>query len=292
MRKQASSTSNPADRVIRARMREPIRFADLSERYALKLSAIPQYTAQVHVELSRAYLGGPDFRHHEGVFTPLVYVEIEATDVPVDQVKRLSVRGGSHLAKVPDAAGNVERLVREGSYTILHPHQATELVAGRARMINVFTRYDPDPERRRVTTLPPEWGLSGVPSRVCTLPTVETLIPHGRTPDFAEGETHVWHYEQTDLNRHVTGTEYLRILECYLADILHRSGQDVTQSYFSRARIVYRKPCFRGEGYRCAAWCVHEAPLVLVGAVYKAEDPPSARPAVAIELTLSRHDAG
>lgn len=292
MRQRASTKSNPADRVIRARVREPIRFADLTERYALKLSAIPQYTAPVHFELSRAHLGGPDFRQHGGVFTPLIYVEIEATDVPLDQVTVLSVRGGSHLAKVPDAAGNVERLVREGKYTLLLQHQGAELVVGKARLINMFTRYDPDPDRRRVTTLPPEWGLSGIPSRVCDVPTVENLVPGGRKPDFAETETHVWHYEQTDLNRHVNGAEYLRVLECYVADVLQRSGQDFCRAYYSRARMVYRKPCFRGEGYRCVAWFLQEAPLVLVGAFFKAADPPTARPAVVIELTLSQHDVG
>jgi hypothetical protein len=153
----------------------------------------------------------------------------------------------------------------------------------------MFTRYDPDPARRRVTTLPLEMGIDGVPSRVSRLPTLEKLIPTGRSPDFACNETHVWHYGQTDPNGHVTGMEYLRVMECYIADVLQRQGQDLRRAYFSRARIVYRKPCFRGEGYRCTAWFRQEAPLVITGAFCGPDDPPGVRPAVAIELTLSRH---
>ncbi len=284
------SAKNPADGVLRARVREPVRFPDLSERRALKLSAVSHYASRAHFELWHRRQGGPDFHRRAGIFTPLVYVEMEVTDVTLDMGAVLTVRGESYLAKLVDAAGNVERLLREGDHCLLIERDGAETVVGRTHLINMFTRYDANPARRRITSLPPQMGLSGVPSRISQLPTLETLVPDGRPPDFADREVHVWHYGQTDPNRHVTGMEYLRVMQCFIADALHQRGQDLRRGYYSRARIVYRKPCFRGEGYRCAAWFRQEAPLVISGAFRKADDPPEARPAVAIELTLSQHE--
>jgi hypothetical protein len=55
--------------------------------------------------------------------------------------------------------------------------------------------------------------------------------------------------------------------------------------------MVYRKPCFRGEGYRRVAWFRGEAPLVIAGAFVKADDPPNAKPAAVVELTYRQHPA-
>jgi len=123
------------------------------------------------------------------------------------------------------------------------------------------------------------------------LPSLNDLAPAGRLPDFAEAAGGVWHYGQTDANRHVNSMEYLRMMECYVADALRSAGHDLRRLYFARARIFYRKPCFRGEGFRRVAWIRGEAPLVLAGAFYKHGDAPTARPAVAVELTLAQHDA-
>jgi len=163
-------------------------------------------------------------------------------------------------------------------------------VVARARLANVFTRYDADPAKRRVTTLPASLGIGDAPSRLTELPEIEVLAPAARAPDFAETGTHVWHYGQTDANRHVNGVEYLRVMETWIADVLHGRGHDLRRGFFARARIVYRKPCFRGEGYRRAAWVRGEAPLVMTGVFHKEGDPPEARPAVAVELTLGLHD--
>ena len=76
-----------------------------------------------------------------------------------------------------------------------------------------------------------------------------------------------------------------------MADALHAAGHDLRRLYFARARIVYRKPCFRGEGYRRVAWLRGETALVVAGAFRKATDPPDARPAVAVELTMGQHAA-
>ena len=279
---------NPADVVLRSHYRETVLFPDLTERLALRLSSIVTYTAKAHFGVWHKKMGGPDFTNPAGVFTPLVVVELEVTDVPVTPWQPFVVRGETHLAKTVDERGAVRQLIREGRHAV---YDLSGALVARAQLTNVFTRYDPDPARRRVTTLPPEWKMGEAPSRVTTLLDVDALVPAARPPDFVEERERVWHYGQTDANRHVNGMEYLRAMEVFVADALHAAGADLGRLYFARARIVYRKPCFRGEGYRRVAWRCGEDGLVVAGAFRKAADPPGARPAVAVELTMGQHAA-
>jgi hypothetical protein len=290
MSKPPAAVANPADRVVRVRLREPIRFPDLTERRTLKLSAIPDYAARAHFGTWQRRLGRPNFEEFTGVFTPLFFVDIETADVALDAHAALQVRGATFLAKTIDRAGNIDHLVREGQHVVLLREGNLDTIVARARLINVFTRHGADPAHRRVTELPADMGLGPAPSRVIELPTVETLLPHTLPPDFNETATPVWHYGQTDPNRHVNGIEYLRMMEVFVADSLRQRGHDFRRLYFARARIVYRKPSFRGEGYRRVAWYRGGTPLVVSGAFFKEGDPPDARPAVAVELTLSQHD--
>ena len=287
VRKSKSKAKNPADIVLRARLREIVHFPDLTERLALRLSSINVYTAQAHFGIWHKKLGSPDLTKPDAVYTPLVHVELEATDVRVDPRQPFHVHGETFLAKTLADDGQVRHLVREGRHTVMRPDGT---VVATARLMNVFTRYDPDPARRRVTELPPELNLGSAPSRTTTLPDIDMLVPGDRAADFVESDARVWHYGQTDANRHVNGMEYLRAMELFLADVLHGAGHDLRRLYFTRARIVYRKPFFRGEGYRRRAWFVGEAPLALAGAFFKAADGPDARPAAAVELTLAQHD--
>src|SRR5262245_29316150 len=278
---------NPADLVLRTRYREAIDFPDLTERLALRLSSVLSYVARAHFVLWNRKFGGPDFTDPTGVFTPLATVELQVEDVAVDPRQPFRVHGETYLAKSLDGHGAVRHLVRQGRHVV---YDCAGRLVARARMTNVFTRYDPDPARRRVTELPPELGLGTAPSRITELLDVGALIPRDRRPDFGEERERVWHYGQTDANRHVNSMEYLRSMEQFVADALHRAGHDLRRLFFSQARIVYRKPCFRGEGYRRVAWYNGEAPLVVGGAFVKAADPPGARPAAAVELTLGQHD--
>jgi len=277
-----------ADRIIRSRFREPVHFQDLTERMSIRLSSVSSYTGRSHfAPWGRIIAGVHDHTDPGGIFTPLVYVDLETADVPCDAMAmRVQVRGESWLARVLDEAGAVRNIAREGQHTVV---DARGTMLARARMVNVFTRYDPDPARRRVTELPAELGLGAYPSRTTEVPGVESLVDLSRQPDFTEPQPHVWHYGQTDPNRHVNGTAYLRAMEEYVADVLRGAGHDLARLFFARARIVYRKPGFRGESYRRAAWFRSEAPLTLTGAFFKAHDAPGALPAVAIELTLLQH---
>ena len=280
----AQQSTNPADLIVRSRLREEIHFPDLTERLALRLSAVLDYTARAHFGAWHKRLGSPDWSDPSGVFTPLFHVDVEVTDVPVNPRSAFHVQGETFLAKTVDATGATHHLVREGRHVV---RDASKTVIAKARLLNVFTRYDADPVQRRVTELPPALGLGTAPSRVTELPDIGSLVPADRRPDFVEDTPHVWHYGQTDANRHVNSVEYLRSMELYVADVLHVAGHDLKRLYFTRARVVYRKPCFRGEGYRRLAWFRGEAPLVIGGAIVKDGD---TRPAAAVELTLGQHD--
>jgi len=277
-----------ADRVLRVCVKEPLRFQDLTERLALKLSALPDYAGRAHFMPWHRLLGTPDFRNLTGVFSPLVHVAAEVTDAPVDGHGSLEVRGMTQLSKVLDADGGVRRLLREGVHELFGPGGVR---CGRVRFVNAFTRYDSDPVRRRVTELPPEWKLGAVPSRIATdVPEIGALVPVGRRPDFTDATPHAWHYGHTDANRHVNGIAYLCAMENFVADGLLARGVDLGRLYFAATRIVYRKPCFAGEGFRRVAWFQGEAPLVVTGAFFKVDDPEHAPPAVAVELTLRPHE--
>lgn len=279
---------NPADRVVRTHLKEALSFPSLTENRTIKLSSVSEYTGRSHFAPWHKILAGThDFENMSGIFTPLVHMDLETADVTCDPAARVEVRGESWLGRSVDDSGAVRHLVREGRHTVL---DAAGTMLARARMLNVFTRYHPDPAMRRVTSLPA--GLGPEPSRIIEVPTIETLLDLSRKPDFAEHESHVWHYGQTDPNRHVNGMAYLRVMEEYIADLLHRAGHDLTRLYFARACLVYRKPSFRGEAYRRAAWFRSEAPLAFAGAFFKAGEGDSnmEQPSVAVEITLLQHE--
>jgi len=278
---------NPADRVVRTRMREPLGFQTLTENRTIKLSSVSEYTGRSHFAPWQRILSGMhDFEKMAGIFTPLVYVELETRDVECDPQQKVTIRGESFLGKALEASGAVRHIVREGDHSVTNA-AGSELA--RARMLNVFTRYDPDPAKRRVTELPTELGLGALPTRIIEVPTVEAIMDLARKPDFIESQDHVWHYGHTDPNRHVNGTSYLRAMEEHVADLLHQSGHDLKRLFAARARIVYRRPSFRGEPYRRAVWFRSEAPLALAGAFFSASGSTSELPAVAVELIFQQH---
>jgi hypothetical protein len=283
----ATRQHDAADRMIRSRLREPVNFADLTEHRTVRLTSIQHYTARAHFAPWHRVLGRPDFAGLTGLFSPLVYVELEVEETPLEMASKVKVVGETHLARTVDARGATHRLAREGRHRM---ETLDGRLVARARLVNVFTRYDPDPARRRVTEFPPEMQL-GTPSRVITFPGAEELVPGHACAAEEENGPHVWHFGQTDPNRHVNGVEYLRVMEMYLADAVARRGGDLTRLYAARARMAYRKPCFRGEGYRRAAWFAGEAPLALVGAFYQTGDDGAARPSTVIEVTYRQHQA-
>lgn len=281
-----SSPDNPADIVLSAEAETQVEFSDLSERRAIKVAAMTRYVSRAHFRTWEQLRRLPNFDTLEGVFTPLVLIDIEATDAQVEPHEVLQARGSTMFGKVLDADGNIRNITRDGVHEVFRP--GGEKV-GQVRFVNVFTRYDPDPVRRKVLEIPAELGVGSVPSRVTDLPTVQSMLPLDREPDFPEGERNVWYYSQTDPNRHVNSLAYLRATQEYVATRLHHAGHPMDRIWAQRARICFRKPCFRGEEYRRFGWKTGDRPLVVSTAIAKSADPVGHLPAAAIELTLAEH---
>lgn len=280
------SSENPADIVLTAEADTQVEFSDLSERRAIKVASMTRYVSRAHFRTWEQLRRLPDFDTLEGVFTPLVLIDIEATDIQVEPHETLVARGQTMFGKVLDEYGNVRNITRDGMHEVFR--ESGEKV-GQVRFVNVFTRYDKDPAKRKVLEIPPELGVGSVPSRVTDLPTVQTMLPLDRAPDFPEREPDVWYYTQTDPNRHVNSLAYLHATQAYVATRLHHAGRPMDRLWARRARLCFRKPCFRGEEYRCLAWQTEESPLVIGVAIAKTTDPEGHPPATAIELTLAEH---
>ncbi len=283
------SSDNPADIVLSAEADKKVEFSDLTERRAIKLAAMTRYVSRAHFKTWEQLRRLPDFDTLDGIFTPLVLIDIEATDVKVRPGETLRARGQSVFGKVLDAEGNVRNITRDGTHQVFSENDEK---VGEVRFVNVFTRYDEDPKKRKVLEIPSEFGLGRVPSRVTDLPTVDTMLPRERAPDFPEGERNVWYYTQTDPNRHVNSLSYLHVIQEYVATRLHHAGHPMDRLWARRARICFRKPCFRGEEYRRLAWETGQSPLLISAAIAKSTDPEGHAPATAIELTLALHEKG
>ncbi len=281
------SPDNPADIILSAEADKEVEFSDLSERRAIKLAAMTRYVSRAHFKTWEQLRRLPDFDTLEGIFTPLVLIDIEASDVQVRPGEMLRARGQSVFGKVLDADGNIRNITRDGTHAVFN--ESDEKV-GQVRFVNVFTRYDEDPSRRKVLEIPEELGVGRLPSRVTDLPTVQRMLPLDRAPDFPEGERNVWYYTQTDPNRHVNSLAYLHVIQEHVATRLHHAGHPMARLWARRARICFRKPCFRGEEYRRLAWQTSDEPLVIGAAIAKSTDPEGHLPATAVELTLAEHD--
>ncbi|MEE8176669.1 MAG: hypothetical protein V3T65_01585, partial [Acidobacteriota bacterium] len=129
------------------------------------------------------------------------------------------------------------------------------VTAGTFRLIQIFTRPMAPPEARVVSEAPPEF--SGLRERPFPGPlmTEEEMwrVPEGfealeQAP--APGDPRVWGRGNTDINHHVTVTEYLRALENEFSQRLHRAGQPVGSHRLERLRCIFRKPSFAGDVFR------------------------------------------
>ena len=140
--------------------------------------------------------------------------------------------------------------------------------------------------------MPAELGVGSLPSRATELPTIDNLVPRERRPDFSEEEANAWYYAQTDPNRHVNSLAYLHVAQDYAASRLHHAGRPMDRLWARCARVVFRKPCFRGEAYHRLGWQNESDPPTIAVAIAKSSDPVGHLPAVAVELTLALHDPG
>ena len=215
----------------------------------LRLTGRPHYTLWANE------IGGPHFKERTGQFFPIYYLDAEVTDVPVESRDALRVDVRIQLGKHLAPEGSVDRLISE-AWTELTSAAADGRVLrhGTTHKQAVFTRPDPDPEKRKVRVLHPSLGLGDVPTREIrpmTLADVAEPPPGWRAAEtVADVEPHVWSYQQTDPNGHVHAMDYVRVMEFFAADALARRGMTPRDYYFARARVVFRRPCFTGEWYR------------------------------------------
>jgi hypothetical protein len=269
-----------ADTEFRGTFYEPPYFEDLSERAAVKLTAMLRLTGRPHYTLWAREIGSPHFKERTGQFFPIYYLDVDVTDVPVETREAVQVdvriRLGKHLA--PD--GTVERLISEAWTEVTSDTPDGRVRLGGTHKQAVFTRPDPDPEKRKVRVLHPSLGLGDLPSRHIRPFMLEDLVgpPDGfvRREEFTEADAHVWSYQQTDPNAHVHAMEYVRVMEGFVADELARHGRSPREYYFRRARILFRRPCFTGQWFRRTArrFTDPDGEDLLIGAIHSGGAPP------------------
>ncbi len=278
-------------------------YEDLSERGSLKLHSTLRYTGPFHYGLWEREVTGADFYEKTGQFTPIYAMELEVTDDPVSLREPLVVETLIELGRTADASGQTTRIVSRAEQTLRGTSPGGSTVSvGRLRKHSIFTRPDAPPGQRRVRELHESLGLGPQPPRTLRIPTPLDLAvpPADFDPDpsrkaftFADAAPHVWGYEQTDLNRHVHAMDYVKVMESFGWDHLAERGYPVVGLFYDSCRILFRAPCFRGEGYlRAARFEPRDERRggggLLIGEIHKAGsdgkpgDP--SRPAVAIQL--------
>jgi len=283
-----------ADTEFRGTFEEPPYFEDLSERAAVKLTSMLRLTGRPHYTLWTREIGGPHFKERTGEFFPIYYLDVEVTDVPIETREPVRVDVRIQLGKHVGPDGTVDRLISE-AWTELTSIAADgrRLRLGGTHKQAVFTRPDPDPERRKVRVLHPSLGLGDLPARqIRPFTQADVLAPpvgFARREAFSDAEAHAWSYQQTDPNGHVHAMDYVRVMETFGVDQLARRGVSPHDYFFARARIVFRRPCFTGEWYRRAAerFTGPEGEQLLVGTIHAVQDPdhpPTGRPATVVQL--------
>lgn len=247
-------------------------FQELDSDYALKIHSIFHLCLEPLVGLLDRHF---DFfaMSRRGIAPITYFLELTSNGIPLalGRPVELAITVELFRAKRPNRdAGQPpeERLLLDQNITLLafrRSGNAQELgfddgsgepvTAGAFRLIQIFTRPMAPSGARQVSEVPPEFrGLREQPFPG-TLMTPEELwrIPEGfealeQAP--APGDPRVWGRGNTDINHHVTVTEYLRALENEFVQRLHRSGEKVGNHRVERLRCIFRKPSFAGDVFR------------------------------------------
>ena len=166
---------------------------------------------------------------------------------------------------------------------------------GRARIVQVVTRPLAPPGQRQVTELPQGFRILREHPWDEPYPAWHRLggVPEGFAATSLEPQPHesVWGVPNSDINQHITLTEYLGKIEDHLSRMLHAGGLPLRRHRVRRVEALFMKPFFAGDPYRVAGrlWCAGQETLML-GGIHKqsAKDgtwpPPDSRPAVFIRL--------
>lgn len=238
-----------------------VAWEDLTERWSFKLHSTLRYTGRFHYALWENEIVGPDFFEETGQFAPIYSMEIEVSDDPLDMRERLTVETRVRLGRTVDAAGDTTRIVSQAEQKIRgRSREGREVDVCRLLKHSVFTRPEGPKEERRVRELHASLGLGPTPPhRMSLLSVLDLSVPPAdfhphverRAFEALDPEPRVWGYEQTDPNRHVHAMDYVKVMESFGWDHLHRAGISAGNHYYDGCRILFRAPCFRGEPYLC-----------------------------------------
>lgn len=130
--------------------------------------------------------------------------------------------------------------------------------AGTAEIMHVITKPVSAPGERQVTSVPEELRVLAEHRWDKPIPSVEAMsvAPAGYTPVDAGawGERiDAWGMPNTDINQHVNVQEYVMGAENQFTRVLHGAQLPVTKHRIARARLLFRKPFFPGQGYALRA---------------------------------------
>ena len=252
----------------------------------------------------------------EGVYPIMFYMTIEPSDVPlvfgsplsVDYEVRLRRYRPNPSATAEEGAPASDRFLLDNRFNVSGKRgsgKAEEMDAGRAdaplepvgraRIVQVLTRPLAPPGQRQVTELPKGFRVLREHPWDEPYPTWQRLggVPEGFAETSLEPQPHesVWGVANSDINQHITLTEYIGKMEDHLSRMLHAGGLPLRRHRVRRVETLFMKPFFAGEPYRVTGrlWCAGQETLMLGGIQHQsAQDgtwpPLDSRPAVFIRL--------
>ena len=262
----------------------PATFQELDARYGIKLHALFHPCLETLTDALTArfdYFG----MARRGIVPITHYLEITATGeslalrrplvqrYTVELFRAAATRAAATPAPTPpkrprerlllDQHVEVEGFRRSGSERDLgfDDGQGPPVKAGSFRVIQVFTRPLAPPGQRHVGEVPEEFRRLRERPFAGSLPSPESLWAEGKDYQRVACENppeapRIWGRGNTDINHHVTVTEYLRALENHFVQLLHLAGLPVPQHRMSRLRCIFRRPFFAGD-----VFCVRGRPL-------------------------------
>lgn len=141
--------------------------------------------------------------------------------------------------------------------------------AGRAQVLHVLTRPTAPPDERRVERVPE--ALTGLREHEWNepLPSLDMLEGPGEGWELASSAEHrdIWGMPNTDINQHVNVLEYVMTFENQVTRQLWEADLPVVGHRLQRSRLLFRKPCFPGEGFvvRSDLYCRGPQTLLIAG---------------------------
>ena len=126
--------------------------------------------------------------------------------------------------------------------------------AGHFRLIQIFTRPMASPGNRQVTEVPEEFRALREHVFPEDFPSPDALWEapeeyEALAPEISPAPCGIWGRGNTDINHHVTVTEYLRALENHFVRLLHSAKFNVPDHRATRVRCIFRRPFFAGDTF-------------------------------------------